>query len=108
TLTGRSFFPHLIADPFRHGLAIAFGASIVMLLIAAVASQMRGERFVHADAMAGQPVAATADTAEAGGPRHESVAVAIAREAGGLDGIPDQDVAFADALTDQGATRLSR
>ncbi|MEO9240583.1 MAG: MFS transporter, partial [Jatrophihabitantaceae bacterium] len=23
TLTGRSFFPHLIADPFRHGLAIA-------------------------------------------------------------------------------------
>jgi MFS family permease len=44
TLTGRTFFPHLIADPFRHGLAIAFGVSIVMLLVAAVASLMRGER----------------------------------------------------------------
>ncbi|MEO6500923.1 MAG: MFS transporter [Jatrophihabitantaceae bacterium] len=49
TLTGRSFFPHLLAEPFRHGLAIAFGVSIVMLLIAAVASLMRGEKFVHAE-----------------------------------------------------------
>ena len=49
-ITGRTFFPHLISDPFRHGLAIAFGVSIAMLLIAAVASLMRGERYVHADA----------------------------------------------------------
>ena len=48
---GGSFFPHLISDPFRHGLAIAFTASIVMLLIAAGASLMRGEQFVHADAL---------------------------------------------------------
>ncbi|MDT4920863.1 MAG: hypothetical protein QOI15_1765, partial [Pseudonocardiales bacterium] len=32
---GPTFFPHLIAGPFSHGLLIAFGASIVMLLIAA-------------------------------------------------------------------------
>ena len=50
TLTGKTFFPHLISEPFRHGLAIAFGVSIAMLLIAAVASQMRGTKFVHADA----------------------------------------------------------
>ena len=25
TLTGKTFFPHLISEPFRHGLAIAFG-----------------------------------------------------------------------------------
>jgi EmrB/QacA subfamily drug resistance transporter len=49
-LTGQSFFPHLISEPFMHGLLIAFGASIVMLLIAAGASMLRGERFVHADA----------------------------------------------------------
>ena len=49
-LTGQTFFPHLISGPFMHGLLIAFGASIVMLLIAAWASLMRGERFVHADA----------------------------------------------------------
>ncbi len=49
-LTGKSFFPHVISEPFMHGLLIAFGASIVMLLIAAGASLMRGERYVHADA----------------------------------------------------------
>ncbi|MCU1656567.1 MAG: putative transrane efflux pump (multidrug resistance related protein) [Pseudonocardiales bacterium] len=49
-LTGPSFFPHLISGPFMHGLLIAFGASILMLLVAAAASMMRGGRFVHADA----------------------------------------------------------
>ena len=52
-LTGETFFPHLISGPFMHGLLIAFGASILMLLIAAGASLMRGERYVHAEA--GEP-----------------------------------------------------
>jgi MFS family permease len=82
TLTGQSFFPHLIAEPFRHGLAIAFGVSIGMLLIAAVASLMRGERYVHADV----PVSSHGAGTE------------LAREAAALDGIPGQDVAFSDAL----------
>lgn len=100
TLTGRSFFPHLIADPFRHGLAIAFGVSIVMLLIAAVASLMRGERFVHGETNAGVP--ATAATTAA--PHHESAGTALAREAAALDGIPGQDVAYQDTLS-QDASR---
>jgi MFS family permease len=50
TLTGHSFFPHLISAPFMHGLLIAFGASVLMLLVAAAASLARGERFVHAEA----------------------------------------------------------
>jgi hypothetical protein len=83
TLTGRSFFPHLIADPFRHGLTIAFGVSIAMLLIAAVASLMRGEKYVHAEPELRQ---------------HVGAGVALAREAAALDGIPEQDVAYADAL----------
>jgi hypothetical protein len=49
-LTGKAFFPHVISAPFMHGLLIAFGASILMLLIAAAASMMRGERYVHAEA----------------------------------------------------------
>ncbi|CAN5651272.1 MFS transporter [soil metagenome] len=96
TLTGREFFPNLISDPFRHGLAIAFGASIVMLLIAAVASLMRGERFVHEESTDD-----TADLATSGsghGSGHESVVEAIAREGAALDGIPGQDVAYEDAL----------
>ncbi len=56
---GRLFFPHLIADPFRHGLLIAFLASILMLVIAAGASLLRGKRFVHAEAgIEREPVAA--------------------------------------------------
>lgn len=40
---------HSAAEPFRHGLTIAFGVSIAMLLIAAVAWLMRSERFAHSE-----------------------------------------------------------
>ena len=46
-LTGTSFFPRLIAEPFRHGLAIVFLAALVMSLVAAAASWLRGGRYVH-------------------------------------------------------------
>ena len=49
-LTGRSFFPELIAGPFRAGLHSAFAFAIVACLIAAVASLMRGGRYAHDDA----------------------------------------------------------
>jgi MFS family permease len=59
TITGKEFFPHLIADPFMHGLRIALTASLVMCLIAAWASWMRGGKYVHeedADGPAPDPV----------------------------------------------------
>ena len=46
-LTGHRFFPSLISAPFEHGLAIAFGFSIAACLIAAVASLLRGGKYVH-------------------------------------------------------------
>jgi MFS family permease len=46
-LTGTSFFPRLIAEPFKHGLAIVFLAALVMSLVAAAASWLRGGRYVH-------------------------------------------------------------
>jgi len=46
-LTGHTFFPSLISAPFQHGLAIAFGFAIAACLIAAVASLLRGSRYVH-------------------------------------------------------------
>jgi MFS family permease len=46
-LTGTSFFPRLIAEPFRHGLAIVFLAALVMSVIAAGASWLRGGHYVH-------------------------------------------------------------
>jgi MFS family permease len=46
-LTGHSFFPGLIAGPFQHGLDIAFDFAIIACLVAAVASLLRGKRYVH-------------------------------------------------------------
>ena len=51
TITGRSFFPHLIAGPFQHGLHEAFAFAIIACLIAAAASWSRGRRFVAAEAL---------------------------------------------------------
>jgi MFS family permease len=49
TLTGRQFFPNLMTGPFHHGLVIVFSAAAVMTLVGAVASLMRGARYVHDD-----------------------------------------------------------
>ncbi|HEV7206217.1 MAG TPA: MFS transporter [Jatrophihabitans sp.] len=69
------FFPNLISDPFRHGLLIAFTASIIMLLLAAGASLMRGERYVHDDA---------ADDRAAAAGEHHRIAEALAAEGDAL------------------------
>ena len=49
TLTGRSFFPHLISGPFHHGLVIVFSMAIAMSVVGALASLMRGGQYVHDD-----------------------------------------------------------
>ncbi len=49
-IAGKHFFPALISGPFRHGLFIVLSFSTVMCLVAAVASWMRGGRFVHEEA----------------------------------------------------------
>jgi MFS family permease len=41
-LTGRTFFPHLIEAPFHHGLVVVFSAAIVLSVLAAAASAVRG------------------------------------------------------------------
>jgi MFS family permease len=46
-LTGKTFFPNLIQGPFKHGLVIVFGAAVLMSLIAAAASWLRGGYYVH-------------------------------------------------------------
>jgi MFS family permease len=44
TLTGTSFFPHLIAVPFHQGLSAVFTLAIALSLFAAAASFLRGSR----------------------------------------------------------------
>jgi hypothetical protein len=53
TLTGESFFPHLISSPFMSGLRIALTASLIMCIIAAAASWLRGAKYVHEEERAG-------------------------------------------------------
>jgi len=58
TITGKTFFPQLISGPFIHGLRIVFTASVVMSLIAAAASWLRGAKYVHQEvAEAAEPEA---------------------------------------------------
>ncbi len=45
-ISGREFFPNLIASPFRTGLHLAFGFAIVACLVAAAASWFRGKRYI--------------------------------------------------------------
>jgi len=54
TLTGKQFFPLLIAGPFHHGLVIVFSMAIIVLVIAACASLLRGGRYVYDEDAAGQ------------------------------------------------------
>ncbi len=49
-LTSRSFFPQLIGEPFKHGLVMILVFAVVMSLVAAVASFLRGEKFIHEEA----------------------------------------------------------
>jgi MFS family permease len=82
TLTGRSFFPHLISGPFRSGLHEAFLFAIIACLIAAAASLMRGGTYHHVEPPA--PDAGAGDGIEVNAARtsreiFDQRAVALAR-----------------------------
>ena len=84
-LTGQTFFPQLISQPFHHGLVIVFSMAIAVLLIAAAASALRGGRFVHEE-----------------GTEAAAIAVGTATSGAGTDIVSD-DFAAADAPADQAA-----
>lgn len=46
-LLSKPFFPNLISAPFDFGLRIAFSISAVLGVISAVASLLRGKRYIH-------------------------------------------------------------
>jgi len=51
-LTGKTFFPQLISDPFHSGLVIVFVAAAIMSVIGAIASVVMGGKYIHADTAA--------------------------------------------------------
>jgi len=46
-LLGKTFFPNLISMPFESGLHVAFFISALLMIVAAMASLMRGKRYTH-------------------------------------------------------------
>ena len=46
-LLGKTFFPSLISAPFDDGLRIAFSISVALAIIAALASLLRGKRYIY-------------------------------------------------------------
>jgi MFS family permease len=48
-LTGKTFFPQLISDPFHSGLVIVFVAAAIMSVIGAVASIFAGGKYMHVE-----------------------------------------------------------
>ena len=59
-LTGKSFFPQLISQPFHSGLIIVFVTAAILSVIGAVASLLAGGKYMHTDtakvAVTGTPV----------------------------------------------------
>jgi MFS family permease len=51
-LTGKTFFPQLISEPFHAGLVIVFVAATIMSIIGAIASVVMGGKFIHTDTAA--------------------------------------------------------
>jgi len=47
TLTGRHYFPGLLESPFHHGLVIVFSMAILISIVGAAFSALRGARYVH-------------------------------------------------------------
>jgi MFS family permease len=58
-LTGKTFFPTLISEPFHHGLTIVFVAAATMSVLGAIVSLLRGKPFVFED----EPARTSAPTA---------------------------------------------
>jgi MFS family permease len=58
TITGRKFFPDLISGPFHHGLVVVFAVAAALSMLAALASLLRGGRYVHHPAVADEAPAA--------------------------------------------------
>lgn len=66
-LTGRDFFPHLLAGPFHHGLMVVFGVAAGLGVLAGLASQLRGALPKPPQTQGAAEVAVAAELAVAAG-----------------------------------------
>lgn len=67
-LTGQQFFPHLVSGPFHAGLVVVFTMSIVLCLVSALASGLRGGHYVHAETVGADRPGEGVPTEQSSGP----------------------------------------
>ncbi|MBV9659785.1 MAG: MFS transporter [Acidimicrobiales bacterium] len=79
-VTGRSFFPRLIEQPFANGLHLAFYFAAAATFIGMVASALRGSRYVHSSGTLTDELAL--------GARESAVAVGLEEEPDAVDAGP--------------------
>lgn len=60
-LTGQTFFPNLITEPFHTGLVVVFGAAAVMMVIGAIASLFNPGRYAADEVTEDQAPATTTE-----------------------------------------------
>ncbi|EHB55845.1 major facilitator superfamily MFS_1 [Mycolicibacterium rhodesiae JS60] len=60
-LTGQTFFPNLITEPFHSGLVVVFGAAALMMVIGAIASLFNPGRYGEPVSEGQAPAQATAE-----------------------------------------------
>ncbi len=100
-LTGRGFFPALISPAFSNGLSVAFDFAIAACLVAAVASLLRGKRYVHEEHGPG----AESAPAPAAGPADPAAAEAASAEPVTAEPAAGQHAQAGAASAGQGAAR---
>jgi len=74
-LIGRQVFPELISGPFQHGLSVVFGVSAAPAAVAALASLLRGGRYIHPAAADEGPLPAAGTPPHAAFPARREPAV---------------------------------
>jgi hypothetical protein len=103
-LTGKTFFPQLISQPFHHGLVIVFSMAMGLLFVAAGASALRGGRFVYEDQLEGAPAAASTSPAGANGqPTADAQPATSAQAAADEAAAPDTNAAASQIARDTNA-----
>ena len=80
-LTGRTFFPHLISLPFQHGLMVVLAVATALSAIGALASLLRGGRYIHPESEPPRPGSVRPGSVRPGSVRPGSVRPAAVRPA---------------------------
>jgi len=80
TLTSREFFPNLLAPPFMEALRVVFLVSLVLSLVAGIASLLRGGRFVLEEETSGERAEIEDALSPDGASRAAHVAAVLATE----------------------------